>query len=187
MHDACVLYPAPLRDLLMHVALTDLYRAKWTETVHDEWMRNLLRARPDLKPEQLQRTRESMNAHVRDSLVRDYEVLIDSVTLPDPGDRHVLAAAIKSSADVILKFNLKHFPDAALKLYCIKAQHPDEFLAAQFDIAPNVICLAAQRHRASLKNPPRNVDEYLATLAMQRLPQTADRLRTFAELIGRPS
>jgi hypothetical protein len=69
LYDACVLYPAPLRDLLMHLAITDLYRAKWTDAIHDEWIRNVLANRPDLKPEQLQRTRELMNAHVRDCLV----------------------------------------------------------------------------------------------------------------------
>ena len=69
LYDACVLYPAPLRDLLMHVAVTDLYRAKWTDAIHDEWTRNVLKDRPDLKPEQLQRTRELMNSHVRDCLV----------------------------------------------------------------------------------------------------------------------
>ena len=68
--DACVLYPAPLRDFLMHLALLDLFRARWTEEIHTEWIRNVLRQRPDLKQEQLQRTRELMNLHVRDALVR---------------------------------------------------------------------------------------------------------------------
>jgi len=48
IYDACVLYPAPLRDLLMRLALTDLYRARWTDMIHDEWTRNVLRQRPDL-------------------------------------------------------------------------------------------------------------------------------------------
>jgi hypothetical protein len=58
VYDACVLYPAPLRDLLMQVAVTDLCRAQWTDVIHDEWTRNVLKDRPDLKPEQLQRTRD---------------------------------------------------------------------------------------------------------------------------------
>lgn len=69
VYDACVLYPAPLRDLLMHLALTDLYRACWSDRIHDEWTRNVLANRPDLTPSQLNRTRQLMNAHVRDSLV----------------------------------------------------------------------------------------------------------------------
>lgn len=76
MFDACVLYPAPLRDLLMHLALTDLFRARWTDQIHDEWIRNLLENRPDLNFAQLTRTKELMNSHVRDCLVKDYERLI---------------------------------------------------------------------------------------------------------------
>lgn len=48
IYDACVLYPAPLRDMLMRLALTDLYRARWTDMIHDEWTRNVLKQRPDL-------------------------------------------------------------------------------------------------------------------------------------------
>lgn len=94
IYDACVLYPAPLRDLLMRLALTDLYRARWTDMIHDEWTRNVLKQRPDLKAEDLQRTRSLMNSHVRDSLVTGFEHLIPSVELPDADDRHVVAAAI---------------------------------------------------------------------------------------------
>ena len=183
LYDACVLYPAPLRDLLMHVAITDLYRAKWTDAIHDEWTRNVLKDRPDLKPEQLQRTRDLMNSHVRDCLVTGYETLIEAVTLPDPDDRHVLAAAIRAGADLIVTFNLKDFPEKDLKPYGIEAKHPDDFLAFQLDLAPNIVCAAAKRHRASLKNPPKDVDEYLATLEAQGLAQTVSSLRRFAELI----
>jgi hypothetical protein len=69
IYDACVLYPAPLRDFLMRLALIDLYRARWTDMIHDEWMRNVLKQRPDLKLEHLERTRALMNAHVRDCLI----------------------------------------------------------------------------------------------------------------------
>jgi hypothetical protein len=94
VYDACVLYPAPLRDLLMRLALTDLYRARWTDLIHDEWTRNVMKQRPDLKLEDLQRTRSLMNAHIRDSLFTWFEHLIPCVELPDADDRHVVAAAI---------------------------------------------------------------------------------------------
>jgi hypothetical protein len=84
LYDACVLYPAPLRDLLMHLALTDLFRARWTEAIHDEWTRHVLANRPDLTPQQVGRTRALMNAHVRDCLVEGYEDLIPGLTLPTP-------------------------------------------------------------------------------------------------------
>ncbi len=167
----------------MRLAVTDLFRAKWTDDIHDEWISSLLRSRPDLQREQLQRTRELMDEHVRDCLVTGYEPLIDAVELPDPDDRHVLAAAIVAGADLIVTFNLKHFPESALKPFAIEAQHPDEFLMHQFDLAPPTVCAAAKRHRASLKNPPKNVQEYLDTLAAQGLAQTVSKLREYSALI----
>ena len=81
----------------MHLAMTGLFRARWTDQIHDEWIRNVLANRPDLKAEQLKRTRELMDAHALDCLVTGYEKLIAGLTLPDPDDRHVLAAAIRAS------------------------------------------------------------------------------------------
>ncbi|MGJ7579533.1 PIN domain-containing protein [Variovorax sp. RHLX14] len=66
--DACVLYPAPLRDFLMWLALSGRFRARWTRLIHDEWQRNLLKNRPDLQPDQLQRTIELMNSAIPDAL-----------------------------------------------------------------------------------------------------------------------
>jgi predicted nucleic acid-binding protein len=114
LDDACILYPAPLRDLLMQLAVSHLFSAKWTNEIHEEWMRNLLENRPDLRREQLERTRNLMNAHVQDCLVTGYEELIPVLTLPDPKDRHMLAAAIRSGSNVIVTFNLKHFPENEL-------------------------------------------------------------------------
>ena len=91
IYDSCVLYPAPLRDLLMRLALTDLYQAKWTKDIHQEWMRSLLKNRPDLLKERLEKTRLRMDLHVRDCLIEGYEELIDNLKLPDANDRHVIA------------------------------------------------------------------------------------------------
>jgi predicted nucleic acid-binding protein len=105
VYDACVLYPAPLRDLLMRLTLTDLYRASWSNQIHNEWINAVLRNRPDLSKAQLERTRSLMNAHVRDALVDGYQTLIPALELPDPDDRHVLAAAVQCGADLIVTFN----------------------------------------------------------------------------------
>ena len=126
--DANVLYPAPLRNLLMRLALRDLFRAKWSQSVHDEWIEAALRDRPKLDRKKLERTRALMDAHVRDCLVEGYEELIASIVLPDPGDRHVLAAAIRGGAEVIVTMNLKDFPAKTLAPYGIEAQHPDTFI-----------------------------------------------------------
>lgn len=181
--DASVLYPAPLRDLLMHLAGTGLFRARWTEAIHEEWISNLLQNRADLSRERLQRTRDLMNAAVLDCLVDGYDELIPGLALPDPGDRHVLAAAIRAGAGVIVTMNLRHFPTEALAQYGIDAQHPDEFVCNLLDLAPGPVCLAVKTHRESLKNPRKSVEEYIETMLRQSLTQTASSLRQFAELI----
>ncbi|MBN1347125.1 MAG: PIN domain-containing protein [Phycisphaerae bacterium] len=183
LYDACVLYPAPLRDLLMHLALTDLFRARWTDQIHDEWIETVLAKRPDLRREQLERTRELMNAHVRDCLVIGYEDLTDGLKLPDRDDRHVLAAAIRCGAAVIVTYNTKDFPPACLDEFGIDAQHPDEFIAHLLDLAPASVCAAAKRHRQSLKNPPKTVGQFLDALAAQQLSETVGRLREFEGLL----
>ncbi|HVM79005.1 MAG TPA: PIN domain-containing protein, partial [Stellaceae bacterium] len=121
VYDACVLYPAPLRDLLLQLATANLFRAKWTGAIHDEWIRNLLAARPDLDPATLARTRELMDKAVPDSLVTGYEYLIPTIELPDPNDRHVVAAAIHARADAIVTSNLLDFPNGSLAPYNLEA------------------------------------------------------------------
>ncbi|SFB65137.1 PIN domain-containing protein [Azotobacter beijerinckii] len=129
-----MLYPAPLRDFLMHLALTGVYRARWTAQIHEEWKRNLLVNRADLAREQLDRTSSAMDRAVPDTLVTGYELLCSSLDLPDPDDRHVLAAAIKCGASVIVTFNLKDFPPEVLEPFEVEAMHPDDFIADLFDL-----------------------------------------------------
>jgi predicted nucleic acid-binding protein len=174
--DSCVLYPAPLRDFLMHLALLDLFRAKWTEMIHTEWIRNVLKSRPDLSLNQLERTKNLMNLHVRDCLVENYKSLIETLALPDQDDRHVLAAAIHAKADVILTFNLKDFPAKTLENYSIEAKHPDKFIVSLLEADTEKVCLAAERQRLSLKNPPKNRDEFLQILRQQNLNESCERL-----------
>jgi len=181
--DASVLYPAPLRDLLLELAVSDLYRAKWSDAVHDEWINALLRTRTDLTRERLERTRNLMNAHTRDAVVMGYEDLIEVLKLPDPDDRHVLAAAIKGRADLIVTANLKDFPAKALDQWGIEAQHPDEFLTHQFHLSQPVFLKAVKTVRLRLKNPPKSVDEYLDTLRGQGLLATVNEIEPFDQFI----
>jgi predicted nucleic acid-binding protein len=157
--DASVLYPAPLRDLLLELAVADVYRAKWSDAVHEEWITAVLRARHDLTRRQLERTRALMNAHARDALITGFEPLIDVLDLPDPDDRHVLAAAIKGRADLIVTTNLKDFPAASLGRWGIEAQHPDEFLTHQFHLSEPAFLQAVKTVRQRLKNPPKSVED----------------------------
>lgn len=115
----------------------------------------LLRNRPDLDRKRLERTRALMNAHTRDVLVTGYEGLIDILDLPDPDDRHVLAAAIVGRADVVITADLADFPAAALRPWGIEAQHPDEFLSGLFQESRAVFLEAVKRVRLRLNSPPK--------------------------------
>lgn len=179
VYDACVLYPAPLRSLLMYLALSGHFRARWSNDIHDEWITAVMRSRPDLERSDLERVRDLMNSHVPGAVVSGYASIIPSVTLPDPNDRHVVAAAIQTRAEGIVTYNLKDFPDDKLEAYGLRAIHPDDFIVDLFDLNSSVVLEAARLHRASLKNPPFTADEYLDCLLKQRLTETVNRLRKF--------
>lgn len=183
LYDANVLYPAPLRDILMQLAITGLYRAKWTNRIHEEWIRNVIKNRPDLSRDLLDKTKNLMNRVVLDCLVENYETLESGLQLPDTNDRHVLAAAIVSGCDVIVTFNIKDFPNDELDKYSIEAQHPDDFLRYLADQDLYEFCLAIKSTRTRLKNPPKNKAEYLDTLLKQGLTQTVLFLRDHLSLL----
>src|SRR5207248_1050362 len=145
LFDACVLYPAPLRDLLLNLALTGLFQARWTEAIHEEWISSLLAERKDLAREKLERTKQKMNEAVEDCLIADYEGLIPSINLPDENDRHVVAAAIRGRCDVIVTSNLKHFPAKSLEPYGIEAWHPDQFVAHLLELDAGRVYAAVKR------------------------------------------
>lgn len=181
--DACVLYPAPLRDFLMWLGLSGRFRARWSRDIHEEWKRNLLLNRPDLTRAQVDRTSDLMDCAISEGLVDGYEGLIAGLTLPDPDDRHVLAAAIRCNASVIVTFNQKDFPADVLASYGVESQHPDEFVENLFDLDAAAVVAAAQRQRAQLKNPPIDVDRYLEILFRQGLVQTTKALATYRAIL----
>lgn len=181
--DANVLYPAPMRDVLMQLALTDMFMARWSTDIHREWIEALLRNEPHRDRAALERTRDLMNQATRDCLVTGYDNLIPSLELPDPDDRHVLAAAIVGRCDVIVTQNLTDFPEEALTIYGIETQHPDDFLSNQLALAPGIFCSAIRKVRVRLKNPPYSAEDYLAILTQQGLVATAAELEQFKELI----
>ena len=167
----------------MQLALTDLFRAKWTKDIHAEWIEALLRNEPNRERASLESTRDLMDQSTRDGLVDGYQGLIPSLKLPDENDRHVLAAAIVGRCDVIVTKNLKHFPAKALEVYGIEAQDPDNFLLNLLDLTPGIFCGAIKKVRARLKNPPYSVQDYLNTLRKQGLIATVAQLEQFSEAI----
>ena len=183
VYDACVIYPASLRDLLLCLAEDGLVAPFWSHDIQNEWTRSLLRDQPELRRELLERTCQQMDSHFPNGLVRGYESIIPTLTLPDPNDRHVLAAAIHAEAQCIVTFNLRDFPKAALFPYGIEALSPDEFVWRLIQQMPRTILQVVKKHRLSLLNPPKTADEYLATLEKQGLPKTVAFLREHADRI----
>lgn len=181
--DANVLYPAPLRDFMVRLAIQNLFRAKWSEQIHQEWIEGVLRNRPDLTRIQLERTKALMDNHVQDAVVEDYESLIEDLSLPDPDDRHVVAAAIQGKADVIVTFNIKDFPRQTLSTYNLDVQHPDTFVLQLFERQPLEVISVASEQRQSLRRPPKSADAYLSTLEQVGLKLTASILQKNKHLI----
>ena len=182
--DANVLYPAGLRDFLMRLTLQGLYHARWSDLVHEEWMQAVLRDFPDLTYQQLERTRDLMNRHAIGSLVTGFNHRIEQLKgLPDPDDRHVLAAAIHCRAEVILTRNLRDFPASVLAEYGIRAEAPDSFIHRLLTAHPEGVIATARQHRSNLKNPPKSVEEYLASLEQQGLHRTVAALREYMDHI----
>lgn len=167
----------------MWLALSGRFRARWSMEIHNEWKRNLLKNRPDLTAAQLDRTSELMDLAIPDACVTGYEMLIEGLSLPDNDDRHVLAAAIRCNASVIVTFNQKDFPSAALAPLGIEAQHPDEFVVNLFGLDPAAVISAAERQRKQLKTPPMDVSTYLDLLSRQKLVQSVKALNEYRAML----
>ncbi|HEY9267537.1 MAG TPA: PIN domain-containing protein [Mycobacterium sp.] len=164
LYDANVLYPNSLRDLLIRVAQAGLVQAKWTDQILDETFRHLKENRPDLDPVKLDRTRGLMNKAIRDVLVTGYEPLIDMLDLPDIDDRHVLAAAIKANAQVIVTQNTKDFPPEELESWTIEARSADDFVLDLIDLNQQAVYAQVQRMADARRNPPGTIDDLLRSL-----------------------
>ena len=179
--DANILYPASLRDIFLQLAAGDVFRAKWTEDIHREWIDALIRNEPHRERATLEHTRRLMDRAARDCLVTGYEPLIPALDLPDPDDRHVLAAAIVGRCDVIVTCNLRDFPEDAVAPYGIEVLHPDNFLSNHLDLMPSPFCDAARKIREQLVAPPISVQDYLGILAGLGHVATAAELARFSE------
>lgn len=188
--DSSVLFPAFISSLLLWLASARLFRVRWTDQIHEEWIENRLDRYPDLNRAQLERRRKRMDAEFPDSLVTDYEGLIAGLSLPDLNDRHVLAAAITCRAHVIVSGNLRHFPESSLAQYSILAQHPDDFILDQIDLhsdSARLVSTAIAQHKLSLTESRPTWTNYLTFMAKETvLPKThqAVTTREFKTLIA---
>lgn len=172
-----MLHPAPLRDLLMRGAAADVMQARWSDAVLGEMVRSLARRRPDVGVAGFNRLRTAMERALPDARVDGYESLMRDLALPDPDDRHVLAAAVHAGAAVIVTFNLADFPAAALAPYGVAAQHPDAFVGHCLDVAPQTMRRLVSEQAGALRRPPLSVDAVLDALAALGLERSTSRLR----------
>ena len=171
--DANVLYPAPLRDYLLHLANLGLYQPKWTDEIQNEWIDNLLVKRVDLIRDKLEKTKDAMNSAFPDANVVSYKKLMAGLSLKDEDDKHVLAAAIRGNANVIVTFNLKDFPAVYLKTFDIEPQHPDTFVSTIINLDKNKAIEALNNQVKSLRNPSKTKKDVLETLKNCGLEKTA--------------
>ncbi len=182
--DACVLYPIAMTDSLMSLASAGLFAAKWTTQIEQEWVTAIEERRPELKGK-LGVRRDSMREAVPDWEVPEsaWKALVASLTLPDPNDAHVLAAAIAGHADCIVTVNLRDFPTKITAPYGIEVVDPDKFIINQWDLDPLVAIAAFKRMRSRWKKPEATPEDFAQVLERGGLPVTAQRVREAAELI----
>ena len=157
--------------------MSRLFRARWSDDILDEMVRSVLRRFPDRTEADLSRTRRLMCNAVADCLVTGYDDLIESLTLPDPDDRHVLAAAIVAGAEVIVTDNSADFPPEALAPFSIETQTADVFVLHLVELAPDVVSAVVNQQAADLSNPPMTADEVLDRLAASGLKRSVAALR----------
>jgi hypothetical protein len=178
--DASVLYPAPVRDLLIRVANADLLQARWTSQILDEVFRAISARRPDLSVERLARTRKLMELAIPDADVLGYESLVPALQLPDPADRHVLAAAIRCHAQVIATDNTRDFPAATLAHFGIDAMEADQVLLSLVDLTAPTVWRVVREQAAALRRPPRSPGQLLEIFRRCGLERTVAALESWS-------
>ncbi|MFI6480432.1 PIN domain-containing protein [Nonomuraea sp. NPDC050663] len=177
VYDANVLYGNEVRDLLLRIALSGLVRAHWTNEILDEVIRNLAANRPDIPAGKLTVLRERMNAALPAALVEGHEALIEGLKLPDADDRHVLAAAIRCGAEIIVTSNLKDFPADALATYGIEVRSPDDFVLDQLDLDEGAVRACVHQIANGRVRPPKTFAAILDALERAGLVESAAALR----------
>ncbi|MEM1262830.1 MAG: PIN domain-containing protein [Pseudomonadota bacterium] len=186
--DACVLFSPLKRNVILSLAEAELFRVRWSDEILDETEKAtaeflLQRECPDSR-ERARRAREAMEAAFEDAKVDGYESIAGELgELPDEGDRHVIAAAVRCRADIIVTENIKDFPNELLGKYCIEAKTADEFIADAIDLNSALAISAVRRMRNRLNRPEKTPEKLLLDLEKIGLTQTADQLRDSIDLI----
>jgi len=152
--DANVLYSAPVRDLMLSLAMEKLFEPLWSTEIQNEWIENLLNKRKDLTRNQLIKAHKAMNTAFPNAEHDDYQEYLEQCKLPDKKDHHVLALALSQKAPLIVSFNQKDFPMNSLKQHLISCLDPDSFACKLFEEDKKLVLLAFTNMQKRLKSPP---------------------------------
>jgi len=172
--DTNIILPIEIRDLLFWFAHDDLYTPKWSKHIFDEW-EDVMR-RKEVSDAEIKKRIGWANKAFPDAMVHNYENLINGLTLPDPKDCHVLAAAIKTNANIIVTNNLKDFPKEYLNTFGLSAKSADDFLTDTIDLNPDVAVLSFRKLVMNRKNPDLGEYEVLDCFRRNGLNDTANYL-----------
>jgi excisionase family DNA binding protein len=172
--DTCALYGAYLCDTLLCLAEATTFRPLWSADVLEELGRNMLKL--GLAEEAVEHRIGEMRRSFPDAMVRGYEDLAQNMTC-DLKDRHVLAAAVRGNAEVLVTFNLKDFPEESTADFDISVVHPDEFLLNQLDLYPGATLAALRTQARSYKSPEMDIEDLLGRLASAGVPRFAAEAR----------
>jgi predicted nucleic acid-binding protein len=178
--DSCVLVPTALCDTLLRLAADGFYRPLWSERILAEVEDAIEGMRPDLEPGRIRRRTAAMKSAFEDATVTGWEQVAAGLDLPDPDDRHVLAAAIVGGAQAIVTANLKDFPIEQLAPRAIEARPPDEFLLDQLDLFPSRTLEILAEQASDLVNPPTDLAGLLNNLERCALPNFVEAVRRLA-------
>lgn len=172
--DTNVIYPVIVRDILLWFAYYELYTPKWSAQIFVEWQQVM--ERKGVPHEEAKQRTHVANLAFPDALVTNYQGLLKTLSLPDPDDCHVLAAAIKTNANIIVTDNLKDFPETYLDSFGLKAKSADDFLTDIIDLNHEIAVQAFREMVLNKRNPP--LDEYQVLDRFRKcgLKDTADYL-----------
>jgi predicted nucleic acid-binding protein len=174
--DTNVIVPIEIRDVLFWFAHDELYTPKWSKHIFDEW-EDVMR-RKKVNENDIKKRIAWANQAFPDAMVRNYEVLIEALILPDEKDRHVLAAAINTNANIIVTNNLKDFPEDYLSTFGLSAKSADDFLTETIDLNPKIAVNSFRKLVMNRRNPDLDEYEVLNGLRRNGLKDAASYLHT---------
>lgn len=186
--DACSLVGVFRRNLLLTLAEAEFFRVRWSAAVLEEAQRAIQtilegKGATDAK-ERARRARQYMERAFEDATVSDFDEFIGVCNgLPDPNDAHVVAAALKTQAAVIVTENLKHFPKSIIYPLNLEARSADTFIADTIALDPGRAVAAVRTMRHRFKRPDKTPEMLLLDMEAAELTETADMLRPFVHLL----